>query len=203
MQKRGAIRWMAVGGSAALMGLLLSAASGCGANAASAATPASSSAPAGASGSVVHQNLTIITGRMLHKPGWPEYQPTSWSVKAGETVVLTIKSYDDGTAPLPNNSPYASVQGTVGGSELVGGHAIRSLPANLVAHTFTVPSLGINLVIPAAAKGGTVTVQATIHFTRAGTYVWRCEAPCGTGPSGWDGPMVTPGFMQGTLTVQA
>ena len=160
-------------------------------------------------GQTVQQSLKIVTGKMLNKPGWPQYQLASggstaaWTIaKAGDTVVLTITSYDDGTAALPAGSPYAKVSGTVNGTETVDGQAVSSIPVDQVAHTFTIPSLGVNLVIPAAAQGKTVTVQASIKFTKAGTYSWNCMSPCGTGSSGFGGPMVTAGYMEGTLTVQ-
>ena|SRR5436305_7229943 len=35
-----------------------------------------------------------------------------------------------------------------------------------------------------------------------GTYTFRCFDPCGTGPMGMMGPMMTQGYMIGTLTVQ-
>lgn len=135
-------------------------------------------------------------------PDWPKFTNPFWSVKAGSTVVLTIQSFDDGTAPLPQNSPYQKVSGTVGGSELIDGKAATSVPNTQIAHTFTIPALGLNVVIPAAPKGGSVTVTATFKTPKAGSFVWQCEAPCGTGPTGWGGAMITPGWMVGTITVK-
>lgn len=57
-------------------------------------------------------------------------------------------------------------------------------------------ALGING--PIAANARTTFV---LHTGAPGTYTWRCLDPCGTGPSGWGGPMSTPGYMEGTLTV--
>ena len=34
------------------------------------------------------------------------------------------------------------------------------------------------------------------------TFSFRCLDPCGTGPMGMMGPMMTQGYMLGTLTVQ-
>ena len=182
---------LAVGG--ALMAL-----AACG----SAASTVSAAAPA-AGGTLVHQSIRIVTGKMLHKAGWPQYQPAFWTVPAaGDTVLVTITSYDDGTAPLAARSPYAQVAGTVNGTETVNGKVMRSIPAAQVAHTFTMPALGVNLVIPAAPTGKTMTVQAVIHFSKAGTYYWHCFAPCGTGTDGLGGPMAAPGWMEGTVTVQ-
>ncbi len=182
----GGLAMLVLGGS-----LLMLAGCGSAANVAAAATPLQ--APAA---SVVVQKLQIINGTQ------PRYSPAYWSVKAGDTVVLSITSNDDGTAPLPSGSPYATVQGTVGGTEAVDGNTVTAIPVDQVAHTFTIPSLGVNLAIPAAPKGGTVTVQATIHFTKAGVYYWHCFAPCGDDPNGLGGAMASPGQMEGTVTVQ-
>jgi hypothetical protein len=177
---------------------------GCGGSGQQAASPPPKPAAATqpAQSSVAHVAMTIKTGKMIGKPGWPQYSNASWTVKKGQTVVLTITSYDDGNAPLPNGSPFTQVQGTVGGTELVNGSPVSSVANQDVAHTFTVPGLGLNVVVPVAPKGGTVTVQATFKADKAGTFNWQCEAPCGTGSTGWGGPMATPGYMQGTITVQ-
>jgi hypothetical protein len=146
-------------------------------------------------------NMTIITSDKADKahPDWPRFTNAAWVAKAGETIVLTIRSYDDGPAPVPNE--YARVSGTVGGVEKVDGRVVRSVPANKVAHTFTVAALGLNIPIPAAPTGGSVVVQAVIHLTKSGAFNWQCMAPCGTGASGWGGPMVTKGYMEGTIHV--
>jgi hypothetical protein len=152
---------------------------------------------------VVHVTTLIKTGKMMHRPGWPKYTRAFWTVRKGDTVVLTIKSYDDGTAPLSKDSPYGQVLGTVNGKEFVNGKAVTRIPDQDVAHTFTVPALGLNVVVPAARPHGFVTVVATFKVTKAGVFDWQCEAPCGTTASGWGGPMLTPGWMQGAITVKA
>ncbi|HVB09068.1 MAG TPA: hypothetical protein VNM16_01730 [Bacillota bacterium] len=179
-----ALALVALGGSMAAL-------AGCGS-----AANVVSAADVGSAPKVVEQSLKIVNGDQ------PVYSPAYWTAKAGDIVVLTITSNDDGTAPLLPGSPYATVQGTVDGTELVNGKATTSLPVDQVAHTFTVPALGINLAIPASPTGGTVTVQATIHITKAGVYYWHCNAPCGTDPNGLGGAMASPGMMEGTITVQ-
>lgn len=184
--------WWFASLGAATIGLV-----GCGSASASTSTGATP-AP-----TTVHQTMIIKTGKMLNKPGWPKYSNAFWKAKAGDTVVLTITSYDDGTAPLSTDSPYGKVLGTLNGTELVNGKSITAIPDSQISHTFTVPGLSLNLPIPAAATGKTVTVQATFEVPKAGTYNWQCEAPCGTTASGWGGPMMTPGWMQGSITVQS
>ncbi|MHB1611165.1 MAG: cupredoxin domain-containing protein [Sulfobacillus sp.] len=187
------IRWGVVSMTA---GSLVAIAAGCGSTT---ATPPTTPAVH----PVVHVATMIETGKMLNKPGWPKYTNAFLTVHQGDTVVFTIKSYDDGTAPLSTDSPYDKVLGTVNGTELVNGKPVSLIADQNVAHTFTVPGLGLNIVVPAAPTGGTVTVQATFKVPKAGVYDWQCEAPCGTTASGWGGPMMTPGWMQGTVTVKA
>jgi len=127
-----ALALVALGGSMAAL-------AGCGS-----AANVVSAADVGSAPKVVEQSLKIVNGDQ------PVYSPAYWTAKAGDIVVLTITSNDDGTAPLLPGSPYATVQGTVDGTELVNGKATTSLPVDQVAHTFTVPALGINLAIPAA-----------------------------------------------------
>lgn len=169
-------------------------ASGSGAN-----PPMASSAGA----PVVMRTMTIVTGKMDGRPGWPKFTSPQWSAIKGSTVTLTIVSDDDGTAPLTSNSPFTRVNGTTTGTEWVNGKPVRTVPAQDIAHTFTVPMLGLNLPIPAAPAGGAVTVKATFKVPKSGIFTWQCEAPCGTGASGWAGPMMTPGYMEGAIHVTA
>lgn len=186
----------------ALLSATVFLAAGCG----TAAANGSSSTPAvshPAAAVTVARSMTILTGKMDGKPGWPKYTPSVWAAPQGSTVTLTIVSHDDGTAPLPSNSPYTKVSGTVTGNELVDGKAVTTVNAQDVAHTFTVPGLNLNLPIPVAPTGGTVTVKATFKLPKSGTFDWQCEAPCGTGSTGWGGPMITPGFMEGSINITA
>ena len=146
-------------------------------------------------------------------------------VPADQNILLTIISYDDGAAsPLgqPNEPLNATnpgvlslydVTGTVGNVEKVvndtnvnssqtssiqvsGGQTVSTIPPLDVSHTFTVSQLGLNVPIPPSS-----TVITTLYFTQQGTYNWQCNAPCGTGPTGWGGAMSTQGWMLGTLNV--
>ncbi|MCY0909137.1 MAG: hypothetical protein OWR62_12190 [Sulfobacillus thermotolerans] len=163
---------------------------GCGLN-----TASPSKAP-----TVIARTMVIYTGQEIHKPGWPQYRPAFWSAPAGSTVQLTIISHDSGTAPLMMLQD-DKVRGTIGDTEMIDGKAERSVNNQDIAHTFTIPAIGLNLPIPAAPAGHTVTVTAKIRMPQAGRYGWQCMAPCGTSPMGMGGPMVTPGYMQGTITV--
>ena len=64
------------------------------------------------------------------------------------------------------------------------------------------------LLINVPLPGDTTTgkpygiVTFTFRTGAAGSYYFQCFDPCGTGANGWEGPMVTKGYMHGTLTVQ-
>ncbi len=38
-------------------------------------------------------------------------------------------------------------------------------------------------------------------INQTGTFHWQCEAPCGTGASGWGATMSETGWMAGTFVV--
>ncbi|MCL5115577.1 MAG: hypothetical protein M1272_00265 [Firmicutes bacterium] len=131
----------------------------------------------------------------------PYYTPSTWTWPAGQTVKLTIVSHDDGASPLKDRSPETRVLGTVHRQEWVDGKPVGRVAGGRISHTLTIPGLRVNLPIPAARTGGTVTVVAWVRVSHPGTYAWYCEAPCGTGARGDGGPMATPGLMQGVLHV--
>lgn len=128
------------------------------------------------------------------------------NLPAHRTIQLTIEDFDTPT-PLP--SQYATVNGTVGDSvtmlnitassqnptNATNFSVVKSLnPQDEVAHTFTIPQLGIN--IPSAPMSVEV---ANFMVNETGSFVWHCEDPCGFGPTGQLGAMSTPGWMFGTL----
>ena len=136
------------------------------------------------------------------------------SLPAHTLIQLTIIDYDTPT-PLP--SQFAAVSGTVGNvvyvvngttasggtmpfggdANLTSATAVSSLdPNSEIAHTFTVAAIGLN--IPVAANSVEV---ANFYVNQAGTFTWRCEAPCGFGSTGYAGPMSTVGWMTGTIIV--
>lgn len=146
---------------------------------------------------------------MKVKPGGPPenyagYAPsTVLSAPANSLITITIRNFDLDATPLPDGSPYARVQGTVGGVAYADGAAYTSLALTNVAHTFTVPELGLNVPIPGHSATGKrfVTVDFQLHIGKAGMYGWRCFAPCGDGSDGQAGPMADERYMRGTLIV--
>lgn len=149
-------------------------------------------------------NLKIVINQPGFHKDWPAYTPSDLVIPAHSLVTITIRNYDLGDTPLPNNSPFAHVQGTIGGTASANGHTYTSLPTAKVAHTFTILQLHISVPVPGdAVKGANyVAVTFTIRTGNAGTYMFECFDPCGTESSGFMGPMMTMGYMMGTVTVQ-
>ena len=142
------------------------------------------------------------------------------SIPAHRLIDLTI--FDDDSGPGYGTPPvYNNVSGTIGGVVYVlnktminatnaGTSSINivnnSIPVTNIsdaniAHTFTVPNLfgtGRDLNVPV----GTQMVElAQFYANVTGNYNWMCNVPCGSGPNGFGGAMVTPGWMLGTFTV--
>ncbi len=140
------------------------------------AVPPSQHAPA---------NHHITLDIMPVKPGGPAqdyaaYLPsTVLSVPENRIVTVTIRNFDLDAIPIPDDSPYTHVQGTIGGVAYVGGKAYARLARTGIAHTFTVPALHLNVPIPGSAAGGKRDVMVTFSFrtARAGGYIRRCFAP--------------------------
>jgi heme/copper-type cytochrome/quinol oxidase subunit 2 len=149
-------------------------------------------------------NLNIVINQSGMQKDWPAYAPSRLVVPANSLVTVTLRDYDLGDTPLPNNSPFTKVQGTVNGAASADGKAYTSLAPEKVAHTFTISQLNVNVPLPGdGAKGASYnTITFTFHTGKAGTYTFQCFDPCGSGSTGWMGPMMTKGYMVGTLTVQ-
>lgn len=154
-------------------------------------------------------DVTGEAGTITGQPGWPRYSPSDLVVPAGKQVTLLIVNYDDAPTPLPAGmTTYDNVQG---GVETVNGHTVSSISNKEIAHTFTVPELGINVPLPVATDQGSATaktvVPAIVTFTftpaKAGRFTFHCYTPCGSGSDGTGGAMATPGWMEGLLQVTA
>ena len=145
---------------------------------------------------------SAVVESMVIPDGTTKLTNSSWTIHAGQKVIIRITSHDDGNAPLMGSQTvFGKVQGTIGGIEAVDGKSLASVSNQNIAHTFTVVGLGLNLPIPAAPKGGTVTVVASFVSSRTGTYTWQCYAPCGDGDMGMGGAMSTMGAMEGRVRV--
>jgi len=98
-----------------------------------------------------------------------------------------VSGTSDGTVFVASNANINSSQGTSGIS-LTGGQRLATVSQAVLAHTFTIPSLNLNIPVPVST-----TVVAFFTVTKAGTYTWFCETACG------DAAMSTPGWMTGSL----
>ncbi len=134
--------------------------------------------------------------------GLDRYLPANVTVPTHTLVVVTITNYDNVSNPVPSAS--AVVQGTVGGvmvmqsSPGAAGMPMTTVPANQVAHTFTMDggTYSLNVPIPAASRVQVpMTVTFRAYFNVTGTFEWHCMAPCDSSS------MATAGYMRGTVTV--
>ncbi len=152
----------------------------------------------------VQAKLNIVINQPGMQKDWPGYAPNTLVVPANSLVTVTLRDSDMGDTPLPKGSPFTTVQGIVGGVAYADGHAYTALAPEKVAHTFTIPQLHINVPLPGDTTTGKPygVVTFTFRTGAAGSYYFQCFDPCGTGTNGWEGPMMTRGYMRGTLTVQ-
>lgn len=152
----------------------------------------------------VQAKLNIVINQPGMQKDWPGYSPNTLVVPANSLVTVTLRDSDMGDTPLPKGSPFTTVQGVVGSVAYADGHAYTALAPEKVAHTFTIPQLHINVPLPGDTTTGKPygVVTFTFRTGAAGSYYFQCFDPCGTGTNGWEGPMMTRGYMRGTLTVQ-
>lgn len=153
--------------------------------------PVSPSTGSGAANGPVHYvNLTIV---LNGTNGWPQYVPANFTVPVG-IALFTITDQD---APVNWSACDCVVRGTIGGTELFNNTTVRTVPSTNVAHTFTVPPLGLNVLSP-----GNATIQFRVNLQGPGSFTWFCLAPCGAGSDPYGtAPMGVPGYMSGTMTV--
>jgi uncharacterized cupredoxin-like copper-binding protein len=165
----------------------------------SASSSTSNAAPAtNQSAAATNVSLQVLTSGPGHSD-WPRFAPASFTVSKSGPITITITNHDDGTSPMSTSlESYDAVQG---GTETVDGAAVTSVPNSQLSHTFTVPGLGVYIVIPAAPTGGTNTIVFTFTPKKSGSFSWQCYAPCGSGSDGMGGAMAADKWMKGTMTV--
>ena len=166
----------------------------------------------GAVGSGVHPSWVSY---LVKAPDGQWVHTTLWQLPADTKINVTIYEYDSGS-PLRNpeiGHVVAPSDATLNGKSY---SLVDSYQNNGVAHTFSIPTLGINVPLPGVngnAKNfcGTAPCQlSSIHNTirfslttpASGNYPWQCFVPCGLGwLYGNGGPMQTIGYMDGFLEV--
>lgn len=176
-------------------------------------------------------DLTLQTvgsmGRGIH-PGWVSYlvkapngqwvHSTLWNLPANTKINVTIYQFDSGS-PL-RNQQIGQVSGVAGSKISLDSKEVSVINSNEgagVGHTFSVPSLGIN--VPLAGVAGDKicgvapcstkewphnTVKFSFTTPGVGQYRWQCFVPCAAGYLyGNGGPMQNIGYMDGFLKVVA
>jgi hypothetical protein len=174
-------------------------------------------------------NLTLQTvgsfGSGPH-PTWVSYltkspegqwvHTTLWQLPAHTRINVTIYQYDSGS-PLRNQQA-GQVTGTVGQQATLNGKPFKIINSNAgngVAHTFSIPTLGINVPLygnsssanlcgaaPCTTKSPHQVIKFSFTTPGPGQYPWQCFVPCGLGYLyGNGGPMQTIGYMDGFLKV--
>ncbi|MGA8723706.1 MAG: hypothetical protein WB565_01570 [Acidimicrobiales bacterium] len=155
---------------------------------------------------------------LLKNPQGQWEHTTVFQVPEHTRVNMTIYNYDSGS-PL-RNQQLGQVTGTTGNVALLNGKAFRVIDSNSgngFGHTFTIPSLGINVPLygndPNAnlcstAPCNTSSPNNVIRFSFVtpgpGNYRFQCFVPCGAGwLFGNGGPMSTLGYMGGFMKVVA
>jgi hypothetical protein len=155
---------------------------------------------------VVDINLqTVAAVGIGEHPNWVGYLPTTFfKVPPNSTLRITIDQ-QDGASGL-RNPFYSLVRGTVGGAMTVNGKTMSVIDPTIVAHSFAVPELGVNVPLLAVADNAPAGASNKIVFSfkvpASGIYHWQCFVPCAAGTLyGLGGPMQTLGFMDGQIEV--
>lgn len=105
-----------------------------------------------------HVNLTIAPNETA---GWPRCSMANFAVPASQ-LVFTITDHD---AVASRMGGPCGVKGTVNGVEAIKGTPYRTVPTSDVAHAFSTPALGANVL-----GLGQSVVPFTVDLTNAGTY---------------------------------
>lgn len=199
-----------------LLAIVVAAAVGYGLGTTTAGPPTGS--PPGAKATYVLTLIEIMDNKYNSSaPAQPEFfvmsgngltSAANITVPSNTLIEIVIASYDMGSAPPPPQ--YDRVTGTVNDEMTVingtmasgtdttqpWAQNVTSVPGGMIVHTFTVPSLNLNIPM---ISGDTEIAYFTANTK--GTFSWFCMTPCGTGSNGLGGAMATPGWMLGQVTV--
>jgi len=155
---------------------------------------------------------------LIQNPQGEWVHSTVFQVPEHTRINVTIYQYDSGS-PL-RNQQVGQVTGTHGNVAELNGRTFRVINSNAgngVGHTFSIPTLGINVPLYGnpttpnlcgAAPCTTSSPHNIIKFSFTspgpGSYPWQCFVPCGLGYLfGNGGPMQTLGYMDGFMKVTA
>ncbi len=155
---------------------------------------------------------------LVENPQGQWVHTTNFQVPEHVRINVTIINYDSGS-PL-RNQQLGQVTGTYGNVATLNGKPFRVINSNAgngVAHTFSMPSLGINIPLygnngnanlcgaaPCTLSSPHQVVRFSFTSPGPGSYRWQCFVPCGLGfLYGNGGPMSTLGYMGGFMQVAA
>ena len=155
---------------------------------------------------------------LVQSPSGQWVHTTTFQVPQHTRINFTIYNYDSGS-PL-RNQQLGQVTGTYGNVALLNGKPFRVVNSNAgngVAHTFSIPSLGVSVPLyannsnanlcaaaPCTTKSPVKIIRFSITSPGPGDYRWQCFVPCGLGfLFGNGGPMSTVGYMGGFMKVAA
>ncbi|HLM96523.1 MAG TPA: hypothetical protein VK283_09405 [Acidimicrobiales bacterium] len=155
---------------------------------------------------------------LVESPQGQWVHTTNFQVPQHTRVNVTIYQYDSGS-PL-RNQQIGQVSGTYGNVAALNGRLFRVIDSNSgngVAHTFSIPSLGINVPLygnnsnanlcgaaPCTTSSPNKVIRFSFTTPGPGNYRWQCFVPCGLGfLYGNGGPMSTLGYMGGFMKVVA
>jgi hypothetical protein len=74
-----------------------------------------------------HLTMDIVMNQPGLQKDWPAFSPSHLVVPANSLVTVTIRDYDLGNTAMPQNSPFTTVQGTVGTIATADGQHYSSL----------------------------------------------------------------------------
>ena len=199
-----------------ILGIIVAAALGYGLGTITAVAPAASSP--GGGGTYLLSLVEIMDNAYnASAPAQPRFfllsadglvSTANLTIPSHTRIEIVIASYDMGSAPPPPqydnvtgtvNDQLTVINGTVASGDdtsLAWGETVTRVPGDMIVHTFTVPSLNLNIPVISGD-----TVMGYFYANVTGTFAWMCMTPCGTGPDGLGGAMATPGWMTGQITV--
>lgn len=179
--------------------------------------------PTSTSSGQLSTNLELATTGTIDygtHPDWVSYlirqngkwvNSTVWQVPAHSLIHVTVLEYDSQTGL--RNPFLGQIRGTVGNVATVNGKTMRYMNPTLMAHTFSIPELGVSVPFEGISQTnypGDLTnphnthVTITFSFRTGGpqTVHWQCFVPCAAGfLYGNGGPMQTVGYMDGYLKI--
>ncbi len=155
---------------------------------------------------------------MVRSPQGQWEHTTIFQVPQHKRIIVTIYQYDSGS-PL-RNQQLGQVTGTYRDIATLNGRPFRVINSNKgngVAHTFSIPSIGVSVPLygnngnanlcgaaPCTLKSPHNIVRFAFTSPGAGSYRWQCFVPCAAGwLYGNGGPMSTLGYMGGFMKVVA